>query len=209
MRRLLILAAMALCLPLAAPAGETPTKDEFADLSRMLHKMAVKQVPREYEEKFDWGKSIRVPEKLRLPNLPRTFIKVGDRMELAHGTWRRLRVKLDDPNKDLKIKVKDLKKLDKGGYRVVIESEALLHCDGELNQWINGLLLFKAVGQADATITSTAVCDVDVSLNIKKFPPELKIEPKIQDLCSISRSSASTSSAVRCRAKPSGRSATT
>jgi hypothetical protein len=182
MRCSILFAAVALGLPLTAPAGDPPIKDDYADLSRMLHKMVVKQVPREYEEKFDWGKSIPPPPKLVFPNLPRNMIKVGDRMQLAHGTWRRIHVKLDDPAKDLKIKVKDFKKLEKSGYRVVIDSEAFLRCDGELNQWLNGILLFKAVGQADTTIASTMVCDVDVAVNLAKFPPEVKIDPKIVEL---------------------------
>jgi hypothetical protein len=182
MRRVILFSAVLLGATAAVPAGEVPIKDDYGDISRLLHKIVVKQVPREYEEKFDWGKTIPLPPKLLAPKLPRTFIKVGDRMEVPDGAWKRIHVKLDDPNKDLKIKVKDLKKLDKGGYRVVIDTEALLRCDGEWKQWKNGILLLRVDGQADATIASTLVCDVTVELNIKKFPPELKVDPKIVEL---------------------------
>ena len=56
---------------LTVVAGDSPTKDDYADLSRLLQKMVLKQVPREYEEKFDWGTSIPVPPKLLAPGLPR------------------------------------------------------------------------------------------------------------------------------------------
>ncbi len=172
-------AALLLGLPLTTPAGETPPKDEFADLSRIIHKRVLKQVPREHEEKFDWGKSIPIPENLIAPGLPRTYVKVGDEKELAHGNWKRVRVKLDDPDKNLKIKVKEFKKLDKGGHRLLLDAEALVHCDGEMNQYIRGLLLLRVTGRADATITSTMTCDVDIKINLKKFPPEVNVEPKI------------------------------
>jgi hypothetical protein len=181
MRYRMIFVTALLGLPLAAPAGEVPSKTDFADLSRLLHKMVVKKVPREHEEFFNWGATIPIPEKLRLPNL-RTKIKVGDHLELPHGAWKRIRVKLDEPNKDLKIKVMEFCKLDKGIYRVVIDSEATVRCDGEWNQWQKGLLLLKVDGQADATIAATMVCDVDVSLNLAKFPPEINVNPKILDL---------------------------
>lgn len=182
MRRVMLFAAMMLGAAPLAGAGDAPKKDEYADLSRLLHKMVVKQVPHEYEQKFDWGKTIPLPPKLIAPRMPRKFVKVGDHLEVPNGAWKRIHVKLADPNKDLKIQVKELKKLDKKGYHVVIDSGALLRCDGEWNQWKNGVLLLRVDGQADATIASTIVCDVDVELNIKKFPPEVKVEPKIVDL---------------------------
>jgi len=39
-------------------------------------------------------------------------------------------------------------------------------------------------GQAaiDVNMTAAIVCDVCVSLDLKKFPPELKIEPKVKEL---------------------------
>jgi hypothetical protein len=182
MRIRILLAALLLGLPLAAPAGDLPTKDEYADLSKLIHKRVLKQVPREHEEKFDWGKSIPIPGKLIAPGLPRTYVKVGDTKELAHGNWKRIHVKMDNPDKNLKIKVKEFKKLDKGGYRVLLDAEAIMHCDGEMNQWLRGLLVLQVTGEADATITSTMSCDVDIKINLKKFPPEVNIEPKIMEM---------------------------
>ncbi len=181
MRFATTLAAMALLLPLAAAAGDAPSKEEFGDLSRLLHKIVVKQAPREFEERFGWNNTVPIPDKLRLPKL-RTYLKVGDHVELPHGAWKRLHVKLEDPERDLKIKVKEFRRLDKGGYRVVIDTVTLLHCDGEWNQWQKGLLLLKVEGQADATIAATIVADVNVGFNFKKFPPEVSVEPKIVDL---------------------------
>jgi hypothetical protein len=181
MRFRIILAAMALGLPLAAVAGDVPTKDEFADLSRLIHRMVLKKVPREHEQRFNWGNTIPLPDKLPLPNL-RTYLKVGDRIELPHGAWKRIRVKLDDPNKDLKIKVKEFKKIDKASYRVVLDAVVTLRCDGEWNQWQKGLLLLRVDGQADATVASTIVSNVELAVNVRKFPPEVKADPKIVDL---------------------------
>jgi hypothetical protein len=178
----IIFIAVAFGLPLAVPAGEAPKKDEFSELSRLLHKLVVKQVPREHEEKIGWGTSIPIPPKLLAPGLKRMYVKVGDRQELAHGAWKRILIKLDDPDRDLRIRVKEFKKGEKGTYRVVIDSEAPLRCYGELNQWLRGLLLARVDGQADATIATTMVCDVNVALNVKKFPPEVSVDPKVVEM---------------------------
>src|SRR6516225_516831 len=162
--RMIVFAMTAFGLALTCRAQEPAPapKEEFADLSRLIHKMVVKQVPREHEEKIDWNKSIPVPEKLLFPRLPRTWVQVGNEKQLAHGAWKRVRVKVLDPEKDVKIKVKEFERLDKGGYRTVIDAEV--------------------AGNADVTITSTLVCHVDIKVNLKKFPPEVAVNPKIEEV---------------------------
>ncbi len=182
MRYRMLFAVMALALPLIAPVGDAPPKTDYTDLSKIIHKRVLMQVPREHEEKFDWGKSIPIPDNLIAPGLPRTYVKVGNEKQLAHGNWKRVHVKLDDPDKNLKIKVREFKKLDKGGHRMLLDAEAMVRCDGEMNQYVRGLLLLRVTGQADATITSTMTCDVDIKINLKKFPPEVNVEPKIVEM---------------------------
>ena len=182
--RMIVFAMTAFGLALTCRAQEPAPapKEEFADLSRLIHKMVVKQVPREHEEKIDWNKSIPVPEKLLFPRLPRTWVQVGNEKQLAHGAWKRVRVKVLDPDKDVKIKVKEFERLDKGGYRTVIDAEVAMKCDGELQEWLNGISLVKLDGNADVTITSTLVCHVDIKVNLKKFPPEVAVNPKIEEM---------------------------
>jgi hypothetical protein len=165
--------------PLPPPKEQ---KAEFAELSRMIHKMIVKEVPREHEEKIDWHKSTPIPPKLLFPNLPRTFVVVGDKKELAHGAWKRVKVKVLDPEKDVRVKVKEWERMDKGGYRAVIDAEVSMKCDGELQEWLNGLSLVKLDGQADTTVASSMVCHIDIKVNVKKFPPEVTVNPKIVEM---------------------------
>jgi hypothetical protein len=122
-----------------------------------------------------------VPAKLPLANL-RTYVKVGDKLELPHGAWRRFTGKIEDPDKNLKIKVKDFKKLDDKTYRIVLDVDALVFCQAEWEQWQKGLLLVGAGGDADVHMTAAIVCDVGVSLDTRTFPPGLKLEPKVTEL---------------------------
>lgn len=180
MIRTLAVAALLSVCALSTPAGEKDAKPDFAEFSRLLHQMVVKQVPQEHEEKFNWGNTIPVPEKLRLPRL-RTYVKVGDHLEVPHGAWRRVRVKLLDANKDLRITVRDFRPVDKL-YRIVIDSEVTVFAQGEWQQWQKGLLLLGENGDATATITSSMVCDVDASLDYTKFPPVLNVKPKVTEM---------------------------
>ena len=162
--------------------GSSATAQEqfdYDELSRLIHGLVVKGAPKAFEEKSEWGKSTPYPEKLRLPNLPRTTIKVGDRVELAHGTWKRAKMWLDNPEKDLALRVTSLKQLEGSKVRIKLTANADLQSEGELQQWLNGLMLVALSARANAKVQADIECDVALSLDVKKFPPVMVIDPKI------------------------------
>ena len=175
------LIGMLAVLPLSLSAGEPRPKNEYAEFSRLIHSIVVKQLPKQFEDASGWGQTTEIPANLRLMAL-RKFVKVEDRLEAPHGAWRKFKGKIEEPSKNLKIVVKDFKKLDEKTYRVVVDVDVTVLCQAEWQQWQKGLLLFEAEASADANLTAAIVCDVGVSLNIKRFPPELIIEPKITEL---------------------------
>src|SRR5438067_7323828 len=99
-------------VPSALSAGEkTPTKIDYAEFSKLVHHIVVKSLPKQFADTSGWGQTIPIPPKLSLPNL-RKYVKVGDKLELPHGAWRRFKGSMEDPVKNLKINVKDFKALD-------------------------------------------------------------------------------------------------
>lgn len=162
-----------------AKSDKVDNADKFADFSKVIHGMVVKQMPKVYEDKSNWGQTIPLKEPLRLPNL-RTYIKKGDKIELPHGLWRKVRVRMDDPARDLKIKVKDFKALDAKTYRVVVDSESAFRTEIEAQQWQKGLTLAGFKGKADCVFAVSLDCDVNIALDPKTF--SLKVEPKVTRL---------------------------
>ncbi len=181
MRRASILIGI-LVFPLSLPAQEKQPDQEYAAFSKMLHSMAVKQLPKEFEDASAWNQTIPAEPNLRLQKL-RTFIKVGDKQEMPHGTWRRFKGKIEEPDKNLKIVVKDFKSMENGKfYRLVLDIDATILCNIEVQQWQKGLLLIGGQGAADANVTAAVTADIAWSFNFKKLPPELNIEPKVMEL---------------------------
>jgi hypothetical protein len=176
------------CLSLSVVAGDEPAEpkakkddERFAALSRLIHKSVVGQMPKVYEDASGWGQTIPIPDKLLRPNLRRTKVKVADHWELPQGTWRKLRIWQDDPSRDLKIHVRDLRRLDNGNYRLELEAGAALRTEADVKQWLNGLLLADVRAQADAQVNLALVFDVAVTLT-GKLPPEVKVAPRVTDL---------------------------
>src|SRR4029077_10651997 len=169
MRSTAVLIAIFAMLPLCVSAQDKPAKQEYKQFSRLVHSMVVKELPKEVEDASGWGGTIPYEPGLPLPRL-RKYVKVGDKLEMPHGTWRKGKGKIEEPDKNLKIDVKDFKQLDSKTYRVVDGVDTTFLVRLEIQQWQKGLLLIGADISADANVTAAIVCDVSVSLNLKKFP---------------------------------------
>jgi hypothetical protein len=180
MRSLPVLAIFTL-LPLAGAAGETQPKQDFVEFSRLLHAIAVKQLPKQFEDDSGWGQRTEVPADIKYAAL-RKIVKVGDHLEAPHGAWYRFKGKIEDPAKNLKIAVKEFKKLDAKTYRIAVHVDATIMAQAEWQQWQKGILLAGIETTADVNVTAMMVCDVGLSVNRKKLPPELNIDPKVTEL---------------------------
>jgi len=161
------------------PAQEVRDKPDYTELSKRIRALALKEAPKEFTASPGWGQSTPFPPRLRLPNLPRTTIRVGDHLELANGSWKKAKIWMDNPDKDFALVVTELKPQEPSKYHLALTSTAPLLIDFEFQQWLNGLMLLGVNGRAKATIKVDLDCDVGLTLNVAKFPPEVSVEPKI------------------------------
>jgi len=173
--------ALFLCAALALGQDTLDKEEAKPDLSyfsEMIHKMVVPSVPKFYEDLSGWTGSIPVPPDLVLPRL-RTYIKVGDRVEVPHGLWKKYRIWIDDPARDVRINLRELKKLEDGGFRLSIEASALVHGEGEVKPWQKGLGLPIVKADADIVVHLNLEVDVKLTLLTDRFPPDVTVEPWI------------------------------
>jgi hypothetical protein len=182
MRRAIALGLVALGFIAAATSAPADEKAKYAELSQLLQQTVVAHIPKEINDYSEWNKTIPVaPGGLRLPGAKRTVLKVGDKDEWPHGTWKRTKIWFDDPAKDIKVAVKSFRKDEGKPYQVQIEANVKLHGERERQQWTKGILLIGVTAQADAVVTVTLDCEATASFNIAKLPPELQIAPKVVD----------------------------
>jgi len=153
-----------------------------ADLARLIHKLVVAKVPATYEDTSGWGHTAPLPERLRLPRIRRTLVQVGDHMEAPDGPWRKLRLRMDDPKRDISIRVPSFKAKDAQHYQLVVEADAALHTETDVQLWRNGLQLSDLTAGADVVLTVRIECDMTAHLETGKGPPRLILEPDIKEL---------------------------
>lgn len=175
-KRLLAITTALLAVTLSPVRADD--KPNYSDLAKLIHQAVVTAAPKQYEDRSGWGKTVPIPEKLPLPRL-RTRVKVGDKEELPDGMWIRSKVWLDDPAKDVRLAVRDLTKVDAKTIRLNLDATVAVHAERERKLWRKGLQLLGLTTQADALVTATLDCEVGISFNAAKFPPELIVQPKV------------------------------
>ena len=131
MRATLVIMSLTTVLGAVAAAADDPKPAapprDYADFSRLIHKIVVKQLPKEFEDHSSWGQIVPLTEPVRFPNLPRARVRIGDKEGYPNGVWRRFKARIDDPARDLKINVREFSKLDPKTFRLVIDSEVALN----------------------------------------------------------------------------------
>jgi hypothetical protein len=179
---LLAVAPLAAQTAASPPDAKTSAKRPEADLEQLIHKAVLAQLPRVHEDASGWGQTIPRPDNLLLPGLKRTVVRVGDRLELPHGLWRKVRLKVEDPDQDLKIHVRDFQKVDTTTYRLTVAADVAMRSETDVQQWVKGLNLASLTARADVGLTVRVECDVSTRLDTKKLPPALVMEPQVRDL---------------------------
>ncbi len=161
--------------PLPSP---TPENNPAAELERLIHKSVVAKLPEVIEENSGWGGMIPLPPVLRRPNAPRTVVDVDGKPMVPDGTWRRLRLRMPDPDRDLRIKVQGLERLEATKYRLKLDASAALQSAADVQRWRNGILLGDLTLKSHLTVDVYLECDLAAKLDTDG----LHLEPELKDL---------------------------
>ncbi len=78
--------------------------------------------------------------------------------------------------------MREFSKLDPKTFHLVLDADVSFTGEGEVQHWQKGLPLGRLSALADAVLGLGLAFDIGVTLNTKKFPPELNVEPKLTDL---------------------------
>jgi hypothetical protein len=174
----LVLTLVPLAFGAEPPPAPPGTDNPAAELERLIHKTVVSRLPEEIESKAGWGGMVPLPPRLRRPNLPRTVVEVDGVPMVPDGLWRKLRLRLPDPDRDLRIKVHGLERLEATKYRLTLDADANLRINADVQRWRNGILLGDMTLKCNAAVDVYAACDLSARLDTGG----LRLEPELKDL---------------------------
>ncbi len=174
----LVVALVPLALAAEPPTPPPAKENPAAELERLIRKSVVSKLPEVIEDNSGWGGMIPLPPVLRRPNLPRTVVDVDGRPMVPDGTWHRLRLRIADPDRDLRIRVRGLERLEATKYRLKLDAGAALRADADVRRWRNGILLADLAGNVRAALEISVECDLAARLDTRG----LLLEPELKEL---------------------------
>jgi len=147
------------------PVGES--------LQQFITRLVVDEIPREYENTKKWGGTKRVMSGL---DWELDGIKIETRRQwkaVNHGTWKRYKLKLVDPEKTFEVRLENLRDLGDNRAAFDLIGVAKLDCSGRLSEWRRGVQLLSLSAEADAKVRLVAHLEVKMGLDPRTLPPDI------------------------------------
>jgi len=169
-----------LCSSAEEVGSETQPTDD-AIIQVLMESLVRDALPIQYENNKQWGKTKEVFTGWRLSrgtSGPRLNTR---RSTVRHGSWKAYRIRLIDPENKFQFGIHSLRPAPDGGLRFDIEAIADLDVIGRLAEWRYDVQLLTINAQATAQVKFDATCDIKLSLDPRHVPPDVVVQPVVQD----------------------------
>ena len=165
---------------------ELPEKDpDKIDLEKappatktFLTNLVLEALPHEYEDTKRWGGKTKRWDGVHLKMKGLKLKTKRKWKEVNHGTWKKYRVNLVDPEEHLDVRVVNMHRVAPGKIGFDLLLGARLDLYGRLQEWNHGLRLISISTEASADVLVKVGLEVSTRLNAAKFPPDVIILPK-------------------------------
>ncbi len=162
MRRLLQFLLLTIACSTAAatfaappPASTAATSVAPEIISQVAARLIADAIPREYERSKDWGRTKRITTGLRSSGNFFDFDIHRRKTAVKHGVWKKYRVTLVEPDKNLTVRIENLRTIAPGRVALTLVVNARLHGWARAKVYDRGIHLIA--GRRRATRTSACV----------------------------------------------------
>ena len=145
-----------------------------------LKGLLVELLPHEFEDTGKWGGTKQVWDGLHM-RMEGLELKTKRRWkEVNHGTWKKHRITLVDPQQFMRAKVTNIQRTAPGQLDFDLALAARLAIYGRLQEWQRGIRLFSISAEATADVELDAHLVVETKLDGKQVPPGIVIRPSAE-----------------------------
>lgn len=138
-------------------------------------------VPNDYDHTKKWGGTKEIVSGLDVKIRNGKVRTKRRRKEVNHGTWKRYKVSLVDPQEFFQLKVVDLREESPGMAAFDLVVRAKLDVSGRLQEWQRGVRLFSISADAVADVALRLDCRLTTKLDSSHLPPDILMQPKVVD----------------------------
>ncbi len=146
---------------------------------KLLRTLVLESMPHEYENTKQWGGTKRTWDGLHV-SLDGLRLKTKRRWKEAnHGTWKRYRAWLIDPEHAFQIEIEKMVATPEGKTAFDVVIDARLGVWGRLSEYALDVQLLSLSAEAEARIRLRVRCEMSLRLDVTHLPPDVILEPHV------------------------------
>ena len=161
--------------------------DERHELSFWVRWLVLRNLPPSFEDNRKWGREKEVFDGIKLRREGWKIETKRKTKTAKHGTWSRYYIEFVDPGENLQVNIQQMAFPKAGPIRVVTQVIAPLKLFGRMSEWRRDVQLISLSTNADATIELNVACDIQVTVNPLKIPPDVEFRPTVTDAAVVLR----------------------
>ena len=123
----LLIAGTAILSNTTPVRADTPIGPSAEEISQIAARMIAEAIPREYERSKDWGRTKSITTGLRSSGNFFDFDIHRRKTAVKHGVWKKYRVVLVEPDKNLLVRIDNLRSIEPGRIALTLSVTARLH----------------------------------------------------------------------------------
>ena len=186
MGRILILLLLSLAgatSPRAAEAQQPASASTASGLapdviSEVAARIIAAEIPHEYERSKDWGRTKEVTTGLRSSGNFFKFDIHRKRSEVHDGVWKKYRLTLVEPEKNLVVSIENLRTLESGRIALTLNVAAKLHGWARIKVYESGVHIIAVEAEGDTTVKLSLDATIGVRTLLQDgYLPVVEIDP--------------------------------
>lgn len=158
-----------------APPPQPATSATDQLLADTLATIVREAIPRDYARDKDWGHTKRITTGVTTDEPLYKFKLHRRKKHVPHGTWKRYRVQLVDPDEQLKVTVANLHSLEGGGVGLRLILTADLDGWAQMRHYNRGVHLLTLTAEG----TSQLRLVIDCQVRMKMTDQGMAVDPQV------------------------------
>ena len=159
-------------------------RDQFnvsPELNKIFTNIVLEHLPHQYMQDKKWGAQSKRWAGVRLRRDDDDGkLETKRRYKMVnHGTWQKYSAELVDPDDQFSVELSNVSRNRKGATTFDVGFDANLKLDARQAKWVKGVQLYSVGAEGKATIRLAVSCQLDVSLDLSQFPPDIVMSPEI------------------------------
>jgi hypothetical protein len=177
-----LVAAAVIAKAMAGPSLSMLTAITPEMVTQLVTPLIAAAVPREFEGQKDWGKTKDVTTGLHSDGNFFKFDIHRKTSEVNDGVWKKYRITLIDPDKNMELRIDNLHRLESGKYALTLFVAAKVHGWARAVVYERGVHVISLEAEGDTAIRLWVDAEVGAeTVESSTFIPGLELRPVVTD----------------------------